>query len=340
MTSRVARFLAYSLCAGLLAGTAPAADPEWLGLVPASDTVAGLNVERLRPTKFGQTVFSKLEEWAKQSDDVTGRAEIEMLQEVREILLADPVPAQGGRSFILLIGSFKLADLQTIARTYGMSNGTVRDVPVFSDGTGLAVTLADSSLIIAGDPQTVRDSLARHAPAKRLDAAMAARVQALRSSHDFSLLTTAPLSNLPPGPPGSLSGQLLHGGMLKSVREIRGGITFGPKALIAFEIDVRDGQDATALANALRTVRLGPVITGLNPERIPPLFPDLELRAEGDTVKIGLALTEEELVNAFLSIVGPRRAPANSIVVIQTAPADSGSAPSSGDTGVVTLPGP
>jgi hypothetical protein len=33
-------------------------------------------------------------------------------------------------------------------------------------------------------------------------------------------------------------------------------------------------------------------------------------------------------------------APPRSEVVIQTAPADSGAAPSSGDTGVVTLPGP
>jgi len=47
MTNRLVRFLKYSLCAGLLAGSACAADPEWLGLVPASNTFVGLNLERL-----------------------------------------------------------------------------------------------------------------------------------------------------------------------------------------------------------------------------------------------------------------------------------------------------
>ena len=340
MTNRLVRFLKYSLCAGLLAGSACAADPEWLGLVPASNTFVGLNLERLRASRLGQTVFSKLEEWAKEADDVTGRTEIEMLRGTREIFLAGPVFGRTTRFLVLLSGSFKLADLQTLASANGMSSAVVGNVTLFSDKAALSVALMDSSLIVAGDPQTVRDCVAGRGPAVRLDPAMAAKIGTLRSSRDYWQLSTGSLEPLAVLTMGTPSGELLRLDLLKSVHEISGGITFGPRTLVAIEMVTGDQRDAIALVKALRMSHLGDAVPGLSPELMASLARSLDLRAEGNTVKIGLEIPEAELVKLFLSSTEARRTPPNTDVVIQAAPLDSGASPSSGDTGVVTLPGP
>lgn len=342
MTSRLLRFLRCSLCAVLLAGTASAADPEWLGLIPASNSVAGLNVERLRATRLGQTIFSKLEEWAKESDAATGQAGVEMLRGTREMVLAGSAFGPNSRILILLSGSFKLADLQTVAGANGMSSAVVGNATLFSEKAPFSVALVDSSLILAGDPQTVQDAVAGRGPTQRLDPAMAAQIRTLRSSHDYWQLSTASLEPLAVLTLGTPSTGLLSLDLLKSVQEFSGGITFGPKMLVAFEAVTSDESHAVALLKALRTVRLGSALPApdLNAEQIAALFSSLDLRAEGNTVKIGLEIPEAELVKLLLSSTEPRRAPAGGEVVIQAPPVDSGATPSSGDTGVVTLPRP
>jgi hypothetical protein len=60
----------------------------------------------------------------------------------------------------------------------------------------------------------------------------------------------------------------------------------------------------------------------------------VDLKAEGSTVKIELVCSDADWMKWMAS------APASTDVVIQAAPVDSGATPSSGDTGVVTLPGP
>jgi hypothetical protein len=223
-----------------------------------------------------------------------------------------------------------------------MSSTVVGNFTVFSGKAPFSVALADGSLIVAGDPQTVRDTVAGRGPAERLDPAMAAEVRTLRSNHDCWQLSTASLAPLADLAPGAPSGGLFNSDLLKSVRQIRGGVTFGPKMLVAFEVVTRGEKDAIALVKALRTMRIGSAAPDLNAEQIAALFSSLDLRAEANTVKIALAIPEAELVKLFLASAEPRRTPANTDVVIQSEPADSGAqaAPSSGDTSVVTLPAP
>ncbi len=342
MTSRLVRLIAYSLCAGLLAGAANAADPEWLGLIPASISVGGLNVERLRASQLGQTIFSALENGAKKSEDASTHATMEILRGTREVILAVRVVGPPTRVLVLLSGSFKFADLQTIARTIRLSSAAVGNVTVFTEGADFSVALVDGSLIVAGDPQTVRDAVEGRGPAERLDPAMAAKVRTLRSSYDYWQLFNASLSPLTLWALGGPSSELLRSHLAKSVREIRGGITFGPRLLVAFEVVAGNGQDAIAIEKAIRMARLENAIPGLSAELIASLVQSLDLRAEGDTVKIGLEIPEAELVKLISSGAEARQTPTNTDVVIQSEPENSGAqvSPSSGDTTVVTLPAP
>ena len=342
MTSRLVRLIAYSLCAGLLAGTASAADAEWLGLIPASITVEGLNVERLRASQLGQTIFSALEAGAKKSEDASTHAEMEILRGTREVVLAVRQIGRPTRALLLLSGSFNFADLQTIARTIRLSSAVVANVTVFTEGADFSLALVDGSLIVAGDPQTVRDVVAPRGPAERLDPAMAAKVRTLRSSYDFWQLSNGSLAPLALEALGTSSSELLRSRLFNSVREIRGGIDFGPKLHAAIEVVTGNGQDAIGLAKVLRTAHLDDATPGPIADLTALLVQSLDVRAEGDTVKIGLEIPEAELVKLFSIGAEARQTPPNTDVVIQSEPDNSGAlaAPSSGDTTVVTLPAP
>jgi hypothetical protein len=312
MTNRLFSLLKYSICTVLLAGTALAADSDSLGLIP-SDTgvVIGINLEQIRASKFGQMIVGQLETQAKASSDPTAAAGLEFVRGIREILVAAPSTGQKGRGLILVAGTFNTAPLVAIAKMAGLSESTVQGVTVYTkeQDQPFSVALADPSLIIAGDSPGVKAALAgRAGAANGLDPAVAAKLRAVRASHHFWILTTAPLADLARSAPQDAFGGALQGDAVKSIQQISGGLTFGPKLLIAFEVVTLTEKDATGMADGLKML-IGLVTSGDSAKQFAPLLQTLELKADGNIMKLALAIPEEDLIKLVQSGMQGKKEP-------------------------------
>lgn len=312
MTNRLTRLLKYSICAVLLAGTALAADSDSLGLIP-SDTgvVIGINLEQIRASKFGQMIFAQIETQAKATSDPTAGIALDFVRGIREVLVSAPSGGQKGRGLILVSGTFNAAPLVGIAKMAGLSESTVQGVTVYSkeQDPPFSVALADPSLIIAGDSPSVKAALAgRAGAASGLDPAVAAKLRAVRASHHFWILTTAPLSDLAKNAPPEAFGGALQGDAVKSIRQVSGGLTFGPRLLIAFEVVTLTEKDATGMADGLKML-IGLATSGDSAKQFTPLLQTLELRADGNIMKLSLSIPEEDLIKLVQSGMQGKKEP-------------------------------
>ena len=334
MTNRLVRLLAYFLCAGLLAGAASAADPEWLGLVPRDAFVFGVNMERIKAANLDELFLAAAMKGAGSQAPI-GAAEKRIFGGIRDLLFAAPADSRGGRYLIMLSGSFGLADLQAVASRGGMSMVEIQNAKVFLSPRSrpFMAALLDGTRIIAGDPQTVRIAIARQMPADGLGPAAIAKVRALRSSYDFWVFTNAFPELVRSAREFPFSGALTPE-LIDSIREIGGGLTTAPAAKFSLDVVTRTEPDAIGLAKALRMELLELVAAHARAYPVVGILRGVDLKAEGSTVKIELVCSDAEWRKWMAST------PASSDVVIQAAPVDSGASPSSGDTGVVTLPGP
>jgi hypothetical protein len=313
MANRLVRILLYSFYALLLAGTASAADPESLGLIP-SDTgvVVGINLEQIKASKFGQMMSSQVEAKAKEADEMA-KPGLELWRGIREVLIVAPASGQKGRVLILFTGTFDAAPLRALAKLGGLTEASVQGVTVFTkeQQEPFSAALADSSLILAGDPASVKAALARRGGLPGgLDPAVAAKLRAVRASHHLWLLTTAPLADLARNAPQEAFGGALQGDAVKSILQISGGLTFGPKLLIAFEVVTRTEQDATGMADGLRAL-VGMATMGDNAKQFAPLLQSLDLKAEGATMKLSLAIAEEDIIKLLPAGMQSQPAPAS-----------------------------
>jgi hypothetical protein len=335
MTSRPVRLLAYSLCAGLLAGTAPAADPEWLGLAPRNTFVFGVDIERLDAAKAEQFLVAFLY-GARGVLASASAAEKGILRGSRELLIAFPTDARDGRYLLMLSGSFSLADVQAVAGRYGMSMVEIRNAKVFlaPRGRPFMFALLDGTRIVGGDRPTVQNAIARQVPAGGLGSLAVAKIRALRSTYDFWVFTNS-FPEMVRGAEESIFSGALTPALIDSIRQISGGLIIAPAGKLSLDVVTRTEPDAIGLAKVLHTDLLELAAAHAKAYPLVAALRGVELKAEGYTVKIELACcTEADLMKWMTS------APPSADVVIQTPPADSGAAPSSGETGVVTLPGP
>jgi len=298
MTNRLVRLLKYSFCVLLLAGAARAADPESLRLIPSdSGVVIGINLEQIKPTKFGQIMFSQVESQAKAAEEMA-KPGLDLLKGIREVLIVVPVTAQKGHVLILVDGTFDPAPLQALAKLAGMTEAQVQGVTVFTkeQSEPMSAAVVGGSLIVAGDPASVKGALARRGGmAGGLDAAVAAKLRGVRASHHFWMLTTAPIADLAKNAPAEAFGGALQGDAVKSILQISGGLTFGPKLLIDFEVLTRSEQDATSMADGLKAL-VGMATMGDGAKQFAPLLQSLDLRADGATMKLNLAIAEEDIM--------------------------------------------
>jgi hypothetical protein len=297
--------------------------------------VFGVNLERIKAANLDELFLAAALGGARGKQAPLTAAEKAIFGGARELLVAFPTDARGGRLLIMLSGSFRFADVQAVASRSGMSMVEVQNAKVFSGpwARPFWVALLEGTRIVAGDPRTVRSAIARQMPADGLGPAAVAKVRALRSTYDFWVFTNS-IPELFHGARESPFSGALTPELIDSIRQIGGGLTTTPAAKFSLDVVTRTEPDAIGLAKALRMELLELVAAHAKAYPLVGVLRGVDLKAEGSTVRIELVCSDAEWMKWMTS------APPRGEVVIQTAPADSGAAPSSGDTGVVTLPGP
>jgi len=308
------RMLSAAVVVLAAASLAPAADQQLMGLLmPDAKVVAGLNVEQARNSPFGQFLLSRI-----QSDDqglqkLTTLTGFDPRRDLREVLMAS-VGQPGHKGLVVARGTFDAAKILDAARAAGHTSESYKGIEILTgkdDSLTHAVAFLDGSIAIAGDAESVKAAIDRRTAASSLDPALAVKVGQLSTSLDAWSVSIVPFASLAGQhvPDMRLNG-MLNSDVLKNVQQTSGGVKFGAIIQLSVEAVARNEKDATALADVVRF--LGSMVQSNAPNAgaaaITSLVQSLDVKSDGSTVKVGLAIPEDQLENVLRSAQHKKRA--------------------------------
>lgn len=291
------------------AGLLPAADPLLMNLLmPDAKVVAGLNVEQARNSPFGQFLLSKVPSGDAGLVKLTATTGFDPRRDLREVLMAT-MGQPGQQGLVLARGAFDSERILAAATAAGHTVEAYNGVSILTgkegDMTHAAAFLGDT-IAIAGDLDSVKGAIDRRANNfSPIDPSLAAQVQQLSGSLDAWSVTTVPLAALSHEkvPDVNLNG-MLNSDVLKSIQQASGGVKFGAIVQFSGEAVANSSQNATALADVIHF--LGNMVTANAPAAsaaaITSLVQSLNVQADGTTVKLALAIPEQQLENLVSAV--------------------------------------
>jgi hypothetical protein len=357
--------LQQALLSSILFATAvvSAADDRLLRFAPPdTGVVVGINVAAIRESGLVKPLLAQgasdpaVQKWIQESG-------FDPRRDLAEVLIAGPVDqgkAQKNRGLFLLRGSFDPARIAAAGKAAGASAVNFEGLNVFtgSQAQPFSFVCLDNNVLIGGDPDSVRRAISRRSQPVALDPGMTSKAGDLSLAYDIWMIVKMPSGGLSSGGADPKLGAAFNSGLMRTIQQISGGLKFGPKLLIALDLKARDDKDASSLAGAVKMlVDMAASGGGSRTDKsMAALLDSLAVRPEGDSVKISLAIPEEQLKKTFESMSagivqslkvrvqgGPGAgAGAGTPAAAPPAPADTGitvySSPR--DMGVVKLPPP
>ena len=290
--------VAFLLFAGLLS----AADPQLISLLmPDAKVVAGINVDQARNSPLGQFLLSHMQNGDEGFAKLAATIGFDPRRDLREVLMGT-VGQPGQQGLVLARGTFDAARIFASARLGGHTVETYNGVDILTgkeDSLTHAVTFLDGSIAVAGDLASVRGAIDRHAaPNGTLDPALAAKIDQLSGSLDAWSVSMVPLAALANQkvPDTKLNG-MLNTDVVKSILQTSGGVKLGAIIQISGEAVANSDKNATALADVVRF--LGTMVQSNAPAAsaaaITALVQSLDVKADGNTVKVALAIPEQQI---------------------------------------------
>jgi len=305
------------------ARAAVAADSALPDFLPAeTKALIGIQVRSIASSPLAQGVTPDLKaagsDWLK----LVSLAGFDPLHDIEEVLIASTGDGQNAPMLAVARGSFDLARFSANATPY-------HGVPVSLSGKGSAGVMAmlDASTVILGDLPLVRAAIDRRGAGARLDPALAAAAASLRGRYDLWGTGGRAAGFVPaPAQPDGLD----------SVDRFQFGISVSHGLELAAEIHVASAKDAEKLTASVRLIE-----AMLKAQQPSADSARLDIRVENGTLKLSLAVPEEELKKAMTAqraSVKPAAA-AKTGLTITSEPASAPPPKTDGSTGVLTLPG-
>jgi hypothetical protein len=294
----------------LFSGLLRAADQQLVNLLmPDAKVVAGVHVDQAKNSPFGQFMLSRLQAGEDGLGKLTGATGFDPRRDLREILMGT-VGQPGQKGLVLARGTFDATRIFEAARSAGQTVENYKGVDILTgkeDASTHALAFLDGSIAIAGDLDNVHGAIDRRSGNNSLDPALAAKVGLLSTSLDAWSVSTVPMAALANGklPDTKLNG-LLNSDVLKTVTQTSGGIKFGATIQFSAEAVARSDKDATALADVVRF--LGNMLQVNAPTAsaaaVTSLLQSLDVKTDGNTVKLALAIPEDQLEKLMQSVHG------------------------------------
>jgi hypothetical protein len=320
-----------SLCA-LCLPCACAADSSLIGLAPAdSNLLVGLNIEHIRQNPVGQLILSRLMQDDPRFKDFGKQAGFDPVRDVSQIVLTFPAKSEKTSGVALVGGSFDSTRFAELAVDPGVVTEAYHGIQIVMRQTRqqpVAAAMPDPSLIVIGDPASVRAFLDERTKQDRPVSPLAAKAAEMSQASDVWLVSGAspagfaePNSNLASGSAAEL---------LQSIQEMSAGLKVGTQPVLSGRIVARSPKDAENLASALRTF-LALAIMGrrTSSEAVPPP-PKLKLETAETAIMLSMPFTEFEASNVVrvtadsLAIPRPKPKPKPTGVVVFGSPKDMG----------------
>jgi hypothetical protein len=283
-----------------------AADPDLMKLVmPGARFIAGIHVAQVRKTPFGQFILSEFS--ASQDREFDGfvkasgfdpRYNLDDLVIAGRGLAFDRPGSDSGHNLLVARGTFSPDRIIAIARSAGAAIENFQGIDIIGNSAAppaspsrmpLALAFLSNSIAVAGDRAAVRGAISRRmAVGGGSGPDIASAVEAVSSADDAWFVSTVPAGELVQGLPGNF-GAALQDGVLKSVRQATGGATFGQTVRISVQLLTGTAEDASSLAGMFH------LLSGFAQSGPDPLWTSLDLKADGNVVKVGLSLSEAQL---------------------------------------------
>jgi hypothetical protein len=303
---QVIAMLKYCACVLLAAATMAAADPPMLNLAPPdAGLLMGINIEKIKSSQFGQAMASEIQAKSQELSAKVGAPGMQLLDSIQEVLIAAPLGQQKNKGLVVLRGTFDMDALTGLATTMAGPPTTVGGVKVFTKkGPGQAPSLAvvSPTMVLLGDPDSIRAAVRRLPETSVLYPRLAAKAQDLSEIYDIWIATNANLADLAGQAAKAPAGNPMQAQLLKSLRQVSGGIKFEDGLRIAFDLVAESEKDASSMADALRLV-LAMAASNPDAKQVAPLLEKLRLTTDGDTMKLALAIPEADLMKAVQSAV-------------------------------------
>jgi hypothetical protein len=297
------RFFAVAIVVFCVSGTISAADKQLLGLMmPDAKVLAGMNVTQVRNSPYGAYLLSQGPFNHPEFQQFVQAAGFDPLRDISE-LVAAATGLHEKTGLVAVRGTFSVAQIVSFVKTTGGKVDESQGVPMIVSPDGqMSIALVDSTLAMAGDPNSVTAALARRSAPSTLDPALVAKADALSVNQDaWAVTTITPTSaGLPPGkgPNG------LDLTALQNIQQSSAGVKFGTSVNVTAEVVTDTAQNANALADVARLlVQLG----ALNPPaaEVATLLQNVSIQTTGTAVQVSLAIPEN-----ILEQMGPtKRAP-------------------------------
>jgi hypothetical protein len=334
---------AFLLACALGLPVARAADTSLLDLAPPeSGLLVGLSLERIRGTDLGQFLLLQVKPDNAQFKKFVEKAGFDPLRDVDEVLLAAPAKNQKSRGLLLARGTFDATRFAELAVEPGTSVATYRGVQIVTrkaeQEEPLAMALLGGSLFAGGDPESVRALIERRGRSQNLQPRLAVKATEMALANDIWVVLNASPAEFAGGASGLGSGPMTD--LVQSIEQASVGVKFGADLVVSADIATHTPKDAEGLAAALRLFIGLAASSQRDAKQAGAILEKLKLRAEGNTVKLWLAVPEAEIASSIRAAMEaaaqpkaeqPPPPPEPTGVTIYSSPKDMG---------VVTLPPP
>ena len=300
----------------LVAARLVAAGDSALNFLPAdTKVVIGIRVSAIRESALFRdagTDAQKLgEDWMKLVA-ITG---FDPIHDIDEILIFSSADNEKAAAVMAVRGRFNLERLGAGAKRY-------HGVAMVGEGAGGTSVLAllDATTAVAGEAPAVRAAIDRRGHGAPLDPQLAARVQSLAGRFDIWGAGERPEGFVAP------TGKRED---LDSIDRFEFGIRISKGLEIGAEVHAKSSKDAEKLAASVAMLQA--MMIGRE-----PAAPKFDLQVKDGTIKLSLAISEDELKKAVAEQRGalaPKAGPPSRFTVGM--PPDT----NSGQTNVFVLPG-
>lgn len=343
--------LALVLLFALAASGALAADPALIALAPADSSVLiGINVRELLTSDFGREIMGQVRLNNPELKQFIQKAGFDPFRDISEVLIAAPAQAgkQKSRGLFIIRGSFDPTRFAELAVDPTLSAITFRGVTILTkkQAEPMSIACLDRSLMVGGDPESVRSAISRRGAPVGLDVAFVAKAVSLSRTYDiwlFSRVSPAMLAAEMPNAPAAAGPQME---LIKSIEQASGGFKLGTDLLLAAEITTKTPKDAENIAAVVRMIVGLAASNGRDAKKAAALLEKLALRTDGNTVSLSLTIPEAELRKtlqaSMQAMTKPAAAPAAEPAPepVPAAPTEIKIYSSPKDMGTVTIPPP
>jgi hypothetical protein len=322
------RFFGFLSIGTILCGSAFAADSQLLNLVmPDVKVLGGVNATSARISPLGQYLISKLNLMGADAQNVIAATGFNPLTDVTEVLAASNGDTASPTGLLMARGNFPVDKLTSLVSS--ASGPNTPQVSTYGGATLItfnepdakiphAAAFLGNTLAIMGDLASVKAAIDRSAGANSLDPALAVKVNALSSSQDEWLVSTASIASLLPAKASADAAkgpvaQVLP--LIKSVQSFNGGVKFADNVVVSGEAVTTDDKNAVALSAVVKLgmTLLGSISSGQKNPQLADLVAILQgaqLSTNGPALDLTLSIPETQIENLLNSAAAVKLAPA------------------------------